>query len=371
MSPKKRKHNVNWPKYVYEANGRIVFRPRINKGKHTQIETDKQGFLKPPRKLGKAGDSDDKIIQAYLAAKQTIEATGEPDKNTLFWIAEKYQKSMRIKKLNPKTQKKYCQLLDQILSHPITINNKRAKLGKLTVKQLSKPKLRQILDKRFQRYQEEGKKGTVQINRQFSALSAMLTWAVQYIDELGINENPCFGIERFTEKAKERYVTDKEYQLQYEIATEIADYLPIFFEHAYLLASRGVEVRSLKMSDVTDEGYRVSRRKGSKDNIINWSDRLRAAYAAAMALHNKRKISSLHLITSTTGGRLSQNTLQAAMQRLKKKMNERGLGHIYWTSHDLKRKGISDSDDKGIGGHKSEQMKTQYNTKIETFSPPK
>ena len=59
------------------------------------------------------------------------------------------------------------------------------------------------------------------------------------------------------------------------------------------------------------------------------------------------------------------------MQRLKKKMVKKGLGEIYWTIHDLKRKGISDAKDKGIGGHKSESMKTRYATKIESFEPPK
>ena len=59
------------------------------------------------------------------------------------------------------------------------------------------------------------------------------------------------------------------------------------------------------------------------------------------------------------------------MQRLKKKMIVQGLGKIYWTIHDLKRKGISDAKDKGIGGHRSESMKEQYATKIESFEPPR
>lgn len=33
------------------------------------------------------------------------------------------------------------------------------------------------------------------------------------------------------------------------------------------------------------------------------------------------------------------------MQRFKKKMEEMGLNKIYWTIHDLKRKGISDAKD--------------------------
>lgn len=370
MSPVKRRKNVNWPKYVTSANGRVVYRPRIPSKLHGSIPVDKSGFLRPPIRLGKVGDPDDSILRAYIAAKQSIEAAKEPDRNTLSWLATGYQQSSRFARLSPVTQTKYSQLLTQILSHPLKIRGVDATLGDLFAKQLTKPKLRQILDIRLKRYQDEGKKGTVQVNRQLASLSAMFTWALQYIEGLEISDNPCLGIERFQETPRKRYVTDEEYEIQYNIAGEVRDYLPVFFEHAYLLASRGVEVRNLKLSDISDEGYLVHRRKGSKDNIIEWSDRLRSAYKAAIALHQKRKVSSTYLIVSATGRNLTQNTLQDAMQKLKKKMIERGLRDVYWTAHDLKRKGISDAKDKGIGGHKSEQMKAQYNTKIETFAPP-
>ena len=72
------------------------------------------------------------------------------------------------------------------------------------------------------------------------------------------------------------------------------------------------------------------------------------------------------------------------MQRLKKHMTERKMksywtrsdgtdeeeSPLYWTLHDLKRKGISDSENKRIGGHKSESMRQRYNVKTETFSAP-
>ena len=52
-------------------------------------------------------------------------------------------------------------------------------------------------------------------------------------------------------------------------------------------------------------------------------------------------------------------------------MIERGIGDKFWTVHLLKSKGISDSEDKNIGGHKSEQMKERYNTKLETIKAAK
>ncbi len=369
MSPKKRTKNVNWPKYVTEANGRIVYRPRVPQELRGKIKTDKGGFC-TPIKLGVVGDPDDKIIRAYVAAKQQFEIEKEPDKNTLNWLRAEFEKSTAFTDLAPKTQTQYSQFLTALLSHPIKSAGKEKTLGSLLVSQITSPLLRRVADKRLKNMKEEGKKGTVYINRQLAALSSAFSWGLQYIDGLGITANPCVGIKRFKEAPKKRYVTDKEYAKQYEIAGTVADYLPVLFEHAYLLASRGIEVRALKISDVTEEGYEVNRRKGSESNTIQWSDRLRAAYEAALTLHRKRKVSSVYLITSTKGGKLSERALQSAMQRLKKKMAENGLDG-FWTLHDLKRKGITDSENKGIGGHKTEEMRRRYDLERKKFSPPK
>ncbi len=66
-----------------------------------------------------------------------------------------------------------------------------------------------------------------------------------------------------------------------------------------------------------------------------------------------------------------KSTVDSAMQRLKKRMVIKGHGDIYWSMHLLKSKGVSDAEDKNIEGHKSEQMKERYNTKIETIRAAK
>jgi hypothetical protein len=67
-------------------------------------------------------------------------------------------------------------------------------------------------------------------------------------------------------------------------------------------------------------------------------------------LQEKREKLSPYLLTSANGEKLCHSTLQSAMARLKKKMAAAGLGETFWTLHDLKRKGISDSKNKNIGG---------------------
>ena len=66
----------------------------------------------------------------------------EPDRNTLAWLSFNYQKSSRFCKLTPATQKKYYQLLELILSHPLKIRGVGGTLGDLRAEQLAKPQLR-------------------------------------------------------------------------------------------------------------------------------------------------------------------------------------------------------------------------------------
>ena len=159
MSPKNRTKNVNWPKYVTESNSRIVYRPRIPRNLQSKIDTDKYGYLRPPTKLGKVGDPDDQILRAYFAAKSVLDIKKEPDQNTLSYLSTKYQSSKRLLKLAPTTQRKYGQLLEQILNHPIKINKEPAILGDLKPDQLTKPMLRKIIDNRFDMYREADRKG--------------------------------------------------------------------------------------------------------------------------------------------------------------------------------------------------------------------
>ena len=59
------------------------------------------------------------------------------------------------------------------------------------------------------------------------------------------------------------------------------------------------------------------------------------------------------------------------MSRFKVKMIEAGLGDVYWTLHDPKHKGITDDEDKNIGGHRAPAMIGLYNHEVEVYAPPR
>lgn len=352
---------MTWPKYVKQANGRIVYRPYLPADQRQYHPTDKYGYLKPPVLLGRVGDDPDTILRAYLAAKSSLSKNEAHQKHTLGWIMQHYLAA----KQQTSNSSKRDDNLRRILDHPLEINGKPAKLAQLHLKHLTKPLMQAIAQKRLADYIAADKKGASQVNKEVSLISASITWALNYVPDLGINQHPLSRLKKIPEPVNDRYVTDAEYATQLEWAAQIVDWLPVAFELTYLLASRGVETLDIRLSDLTAEGINVDRRKGSRDNTILWTDRLRAAVDSARQLHTTRDIRTAdpYLIPNRTGGQLKRSTLSSHQSDLKIKMRAAGLGGVYWTMQQLKAKGVSDSDDKTVAGHKTEAMRQRYDKK--------
>jgi hypothetical protein len=371
MPPAPRSRYPNLPKYVTVANGRVVYRPVIPPEKRHLIKTDRLGKLTPPVRLGKDGDPEAQILRAYLAAKDEVDAklAGNP-KFTLYWLRDEFHASRQFTELSAKTQKEYL-LLSRLLDHDIKFDDRAAHLGDVMASSLTTPMLRKLFDRRLTNYQEAGKKGTAMVNRERAWLSAMLSWGLQYIDGLGLLTNPCKGIKRAKEQAIDRYVPDHEYEAQAEVAAELYAYMPVVYELLYLCAARGVEATDLHKNSPKERGLEVDRRKGSEDNGILWTPRLRAAVDAALAMHRPGKVQTTALLVNLSGERLTKSAIDSAQQRIKAEMERRGLGHIYWNLHLLKAKGLSDAKNKRIAGHKSEAMQRRYDRLKNWVEPPR
>jgi integrase len=362
-------------KYVTRSNGRWVYRPRIAPADRDIIRTDRHGFLAPPIRLGRVGDPDDDIIDAWRIAKNALQNRTGLKKHTLRWIVDQYRKSTVFKRLAIGSQKRSAALVG-ILEHQIKIDGKPAAFGDLALRHITRPMVRRLADKRLENYRAKGREGTAIVNREISLLASSTKWAIEHIDNLGTTDNP-FRIEKHPEPQNTRYITDDEYAIQVREAAAITDYLPIVHELAYLLACRGDEVLKIKLSDIDADpitgGITVARAKGSQTNIIGWSPRLLAAVTQARQRHAAHTVASIDapLIINARGQKLSKSGLDSAMQRLKKRMAEKGLAHIFFSLHKLKSKGISDAENDRIGGHKSEAMRNRYHTKLEKYEPPR
>ena len=57
------------------------------------------------------------------------------------------------------------------------------------------------------------------------------------------------------------------------------------------------------------------------------------------------------------------------MSRLKKLMIEDGLGDVFWSIHMLKHKGMTDAENKELGGHKDQAIKDSYTHDLDRVKP--
>lgn len=350
--------------YVSVANGRVVYRPRLTGDlKNVKHPTDKNGFIKPIR-LGNKGDAQDDIMQAYLAAKQSLINDKNLDSRSLKHIVKQYQQSSDYKKISIKSQYDRNLALISLLSYSLDIDDEACTLGDVTIEELTRPMLNAIREARLLEYQAKDLKGAAAINRQVSYLQTAIKWGLNYMPELPAMANPIEGIKKFKEEANKRYVTHEEMEIQCTEAAKYSDYLPIVIRLSYLLGTRGVETINTRWSHLLEEGVDVNRRKGSQSNIIKWSAALKAEVAKAKQLPRPEGVSPIdpYLLTNTRGDPISQSTLQSAMWRLRLKMTEAGLGDSFFTLHKTKSKAQSDSQDDNISGL-SGSMKKRYTTK--------
>lgn len=361
------------------ANGRYVYRPYIKQQERAklpeQYSVGSNGRLKPPILLG-----DKEISQAslYLKYQEVIEELKyEQSKNetwgyhTLGWLYEAYTESRFFKELSPTTQKLYGKV-SGILEHPIKIGGQNAKLGDIPADKLTTIIIRNVLDKRLDNYQKEGLKGESRCNNEKALLSSMYAYGIQYHEFLTKLKNPIHGVKKFKVKARTRYVTEEEYQIQYQYAESMTTrpYLAVAMELAYLLACRGVEVTDLTIEDATEEGVKVKRRKGSKSTIIEWDDRLKAAWDAALAMHRIEPLPTSKLLVGKGGHAVTRDALSKGWQKLKELMRTTEHKDIYFVMHDLKGKAITDAEDDKLAGHVSDSTRAKYNKKPQSFKSP-
>jgi integrase len=220
----------------------------------------------------------------------------------------------------------------------------------------------------------------VMANRELEFLSVVFGYGYE-CDYVG--RNPAKGVKPQPEFAKKRLVTDEEYFSVYDRAPE---YVQIVMELQYLCRLRKAEVvgpdplnvdptnplgyEGLKRKHVLDEGLHVVRAKESKEQIIEWSPRLRSAIDRAKTLPGPA--SANFLLHNQQGQQIRMSALNSAFVRARKKaIDATGIDSI--SLHDLKAKGMSDFDgDKfKATGDKSPRMVAVYDRAIEAVSSTK
>lgn len=303
------------------------------------------GKFGPEVRLCGADADDRKIWDAYLESVET----GQP-KGSLNWLFEKYFDSKKFGSKAATTQReyKYCGK---------TIQNTRTKdgrkFGDRSIARITPGVLRKYANKRAEA-------SVVRANRELAFLSIVFSFG---FERDYVNSNPAKGVRKTAEPPRQRYVTDDEYAAVYEQAPAT---LQIAMEFAFLCRLRRGEVLALQRQHVLDGGLNVIRSKGSKDQIIEWTPRLRKVVRRAQKLASQ--IASTYLIHNKYGQRVRNEAFKSAWQRAIAKA-VRNSAIERFTFHDLKRKGVSDfSGDKLLAsGHHSASMLRIYDVSIGTI----
>jgi integrase len=354
MSPRPRKKKRNLPPYTYFGKGRWYHREYLGDGK-----------LGRELKLAGPKATDEEIWQVYLDKVGVRSATG-----TLRWLSDEYFSSPYFSRRAITTQREYRRYARRILD--TRLKDGRI-FGDIRAKRITPGVIRRYMDMR-------AKSAPVMANRELEFLSVVFGFGYER-DYVSVN--PAKGVKPQPERPRTRYVTDAEYQAVYDRATP---YVQIAMELAYLCRLRRGEIigpdprdvdsneppkyEGLQRKHVLQKGLHVIRAKGSKEQIIAWTPRLRAAVDRALDLPSQ--VASFYLLHDKRGQRIRKRAFSSAWQRaVKNAVLKNGIQPF--TFHDLKAKGVSDfvGDKIKASGHKSFRMVSIYDRSIELVASTK
>ena len=275
--------------------------------------------------------------------EEVIKASTKSD--SIAALFEEFFQSQTFRDLAQGTQKQY----EKNARMPTKV------FGKVSTKTVKPEHVRQYMDKR-------GETAKVTANRELAFMSRVFSWAY----ERGkVTSNPCKGVRRFTETARQRYITDKEY---YAVLEQADDALRAIIEISYCCAARVSDVLRLTRDDIREEGLFIKQGKTGKAQIKAWSPRLRQALEIAKGAGVQ---SSSRVISNDHGQPITYDAFRSRWNKAKAKAKESNQDlETDFTFHDVKAKSISDwtGDKQQFSGHKSQSMVAIYDRKVPVVS---
>lgn len=200
-----------------------------------------------------------------------------------------------------------------------------------------------------------GVKAPVRANREISLLSHIFSYAMRW----GMMDtNPCTGVAKHTEKGRDRYVTDSEFEAVKAMASPL---IATLMEFAYLTALRKGDILAMKREQITDEGIWVKQSKTGAKQLYEWSLGLRETVDKAKQLHPV--VRGFYLFCTRRGQPYTDAGIKAMWNRLQVKWAETGGNRF--TFHDIRAKALTDAkrlgmDAQGMAGHATQAMTDHY-----------
>lgn len=343
----KRKHHPSIPAHIDQA------------GLPTGVYWDKTGNGRWYTFVLKEGRPSRETIAGPNARNSDLhryveEGRGGPPHGTINWMLARFHDSTHFKGLAAATKRDYENCRAIVENFPTKLG---IKVGALVAARLSQPNVQSMHEKIVNQ-------GTPsKANHVLRYLRGVYKWAGPH---LGIKDNPARGILQAKERQRRRLPSEEVYAavvayarhgagLKAHSKGSVAPYLWAVAEIGYLCRLRGIETNTLVEAQGEEAGLRTDRRKGSQNNIVEWSPRLRTAWDALLAnraavIKRRHQPEQIHaerryLVISENGEPLTKSGLDSAWQRLIASCVENKIitEEQRFSLHDLKRKGGTDT----------------------------
>jgi integrase len=263
-----------------------------------------------------------RIADGHHALFKALAEITNPRVRQLSDLFNKYLASAKFKQLAPATQRDYEGYITRTL---------RPVFGHCDPNEVTSGHIAQFLQRRL-----DGGAGVV-ANREMACLSSVYNFGLRTDDA---KFNPCHGVSRNTERPRTRYVEHDEFRKVFDAVSEpFQDFLAAL----YLTGLRQGDIRTMKRSQITPQGLRVTHRKTvgttGKTVLVAMSDALRYFIIRAQT----RAPSSPFVFTNENGDPWGVWAIQSQVRRVRER-----IGRHDWTLHDVRAKAESDHAE-GLG----------------------
>lgn len=390
---RKRKYNPTIPAHIDQTKlPPGIYWDKSGSGRWYVLEPHPEGGRRRARTVATAAA---RLSELHAIMEQL---SGRDARGTIGYLISQFEDSTEFAELSVNTQQAYRQCAKAVRTF-------RTKLGctldALQVDRLGKPVIQAVVET-IAKGRPESRPGAgdavppypSKANQILRYLRRLFAWGERFGH---CTTNPAVGVRAAKERRQVRMPEHDAYFAVLQFARErgarkprsegsLPPYLWPIMEIAYLCRMRGIEAVRLTDAHATRDGLRVRRVKGSRDNIVRWTPRLRAAWDAAIAVramilarpsNRGRPIpirpEDRYVFVNQSGGPLAKATLDTAFQSLMHAaIKSRVITEAQrFSLHGLKHRGITDTpgDKKRASGHKTDSSLNVYDHEIPTVDP--
>ncbi|MGO9443909.1 MAG: tyrosine-type recombinase/integrase [Thiobacillaceae bacterium] len=269
-----------------------------------------------------------------------LEANQAMGIHTFKAVAERYRREI-IPGKSTKTQREQNPQLDRLI----------AVFGKAPLEDIRPMHVRQYLDRRTAK---------IMGNREIAVLSHLWNKAREwgYTD----GENPCRGVEKYSEKARGVYVSDDQFNAVLAHADAPLNDAMLL---AYYTGQRLADVLKMRRSDIEDGALWITQNKTTQRLAITIEGDLKAAIDGM--LNRQRTATGMHLVQTDTGRPLTYPMLRKRFDRA------REASGVDFQFRDIRPKTASDSgslaEAQALLGHQSSNTTKRHYRHVERVKP--